>query len=165
MIHNKPLMILLTVLLCVPVITGAVGRSGLILNAEGLRELGFSFGGNFALYDVPVGQDRARIDDFSLYHGQNRYSLTLDGESDRTVTLFGRPGFKGDAGFLIIRKKDDRQVWIQDLMAFPHNTWSSVPAENGYGAFDVYFHSAPRFDQNIASVKWGKWWSGEKPNS
>ncbi len=157
--------VLLSILLFLPISSGAMGRSGLILNAEGLRELGFSMGGNFALYDVPHDEDRGRIDDFSLYQGQKRYSLTLDGEAGKTVTLYARPHFQGNAGFLVIRKTDDRQVWIQDLMEFPKGVWHSVAGQNGYGGFEVYSQAAPLFDQNIASVKWGKWWSGDKPQS
>ncbi|QPJ60402.1 MAG: hypothetical protein G3M70_00250 [Candidatus Nitronauta litoralis] len=165
MTQSKVLAIVLSILLFLPISSGAKGRSGLILNAEGLRELGYSYGGNFALYDVPHGEDRGRIDDFNHFQGQKRYSLTLDGEAGRIVTLYARPHFKGNAGFLVIRKTDDRQVWIQDLMDFPKGVWHSVPSQNGYGGFEVYSQAAPLFDQNISSVKWGKWWSGEKPQS
>ncbi len=159
------LVLLLGLLLVQSLAFAAKGRSGLILNAEGPRELFTSFGANYDLYDIPLGEDRNRIDDFYLYGGQNRYTLTLEGESGRTVTLFAHPDFGKEGGFLVIRKKDDRLVWIRDLMDFPKNTWHTVSGEKGYGGFDVYFSPNPRFDQSIASIKWGKWWSGEQPGS
>lgn len=155
----------LALLLALPLAAEGVGRHGLILNAEGLRELTQSFGANYDLYNVPAGEDRRTISDFYLYHGQNRYSLTLEGETGRTVTLFAQPDFGKGAGYLIIRKKDDQTIWLRDLMTFPPNTWHGVAADNRYGAYEVFYHPAPRFDQNITSVKWGQWWQGERPGS
>ena len=165
-IMKRTVVIFLFALLLVPSLDSvAKGRSGLILNAEGLREMFTSFGANYDLYDVPLGEDRSRIDDFYLYGGQNRYTLTLEGEAGRTVTLFARADFGREGGFLVIRKTDDRLVWIRDLMEFPANRWHTVKGENGYGGFEVFYFPAPRFDQNIASVKWGHWWTGDTPPS
>ncbi len=143
----------------------ASGRHGLILNAEGPLELFASMGANYDLYDVPVGEDRPSISDFYLYYGMNRYTATLEGKTGETVTLFAQPDFGKKAGYLIIRKLDDRPVWLLDLAGFPPDTWHRVPAQGRYGAYEVYFHPAPDFDKNIASVKWGRWWQGETPGS
>lgn len=159
------ILLLLAVMIVSPLTIAAKGRSGLILNAEGVRELFTSYGANYDLYDIPLGEDRGRIDDFYLYGGQNRYSLTLEGEAGRTVTLFAQTDFGQEEGFLVIRKTDDRLVWIRDLMVFPGNRWHKVMGEGGYGGFEVYFSPKPRFDQNIASIKWGHWWKGDQPAS
>jgi len=57
---------LLALLLALPLAAQAAGRHGLILNAEGPRELFTSMGANYDLYDVPAGEDRASISDFYL---------------------------------------------------------------------------------------------------
>lgn len=115
------------------------------------------------LYDVRSGQDVADMRDFRDYWCQGRYTVTLEGEKGKTVTLFGQVGHKKQRGFMVIRKTDDRRVWLIDLDLFPGGKWIDRPANEDSGGAEIFFHKAPQFSQNISSVKWGKWWDGETP--
>lgn len=98
------------------------------------------------------------------YFCEGEYSIVLDGPAGKIVTLFGSFQFKKERGFLIIRKKDSKGIWVEELQAYPERKWHSVPAEGMYGSFDVFYVPAPRFRTRISSIKWGKWWEGPLPN-
>lgn len=105
--------------------------------------------------------------DFRYFHCEGRYTLTLDGPKDKMVTLFGGFNYGEEGGFLILRKTDDKKVWILDLMDFPSGQWVKVLPQQShgaeYGAYEIFYSAAPRFDQNISSMKWGQWWKGNNP--
>ncbi|MGP0565727.1 MULTISPECIES: hypothetical protein [unclassified Nitrospina] len=115
------------------------------------------------LYDVESGNDVSTMKGFRDYWCQGRYTLTLEGQPGRTVTLFGLFEYRKDRGFLVIRKTDNRKVWLINLDLLPENKWVTRPADDKSGGVEIYFHAAPQFSQNISSVKWGKWWEGDKP--
>ena len=98
------------------------------------------------------------------YFCEGEYSIVLDGPAGKIVTLFGSFYFKKERGFLIIRKKDSKGIWVEELQAYPERKWHSVPAEGMYGSFEVFYVPAPRFRTRISSIKWGKWWEGPLPN-
>ena len=120
------------------------------------------------LFFVDSGKDNSDLrDDFQYYHCEGRYSLTLDGPKDKLVTLFGGFNYGEEGGFLILRKADDKKVWVLDLMDFPANQWVKVPQQKGfdgeYGAYEIFYSPSPIFDQKISSLKWGQWWKGDSP--
>lgn len=114
-------------------------------------------------YDVKFGRNVADMREFRNYHCQGRYEMTLRGNKGRTVTLFAQFNFKGKAGFMVIRKLDDKTIWINDLEAVTPGRWVTVKAKGQYGAYEAFFKYGSGFDQNISSIKWGQWWEGETP--
>lgn len=148
--------------LCFPALASA--DSGLVLHKEPLFERQSNFlGGNDPtgcdeLYKVKAGKDVSDMRDFQYFNCEGKYTLYMEGPSGNTVTVFGDFNFKAGGGYLIIRKRDDRLVWLLDLEAFPAGQWITVPATADSGSYDAYYQAAPRFEENIASVKWGNWW-------
>ncbi len=115
------------------------------------------------LFYVDSGKDVPDMRDFRNYFCEGMYTLTLKGPPGTTVTLFGKFFFKKESGYLILKKKDDQMIWLLDLEAFPHDRWVSNEATNKSGAYEVFYHPAPKFGQRISSVKWGKWWPADPP--
>ncbi len=110
-------------------------------------------------------KDRADFTDFSLYNQTGYYSAVLYGPENSTMTLFGEQNYRTDRGFLIIVKKDDTVVQIEDLDAFTPGAWIDVEAKKGWsGAYSVFYQPYPRFKNNVQSGKWGKWWA-KLPNA
>lgn len=105
--------------------------------------------------------------DFDYYHCEGRYTLTLEGPKNKTITLFGGYNYGRGRGYLVIRKLDAEKIWLLDLQDFPSGQWVKVPSmvDMGieYGAYEAFYLAAPQFDRNIESMKWGKWWEGDKP--
>ena len=64
---------------------------------------------------------------------------------------------------MVIVKNDDRQLWVINLGDIPSGEWTTVKAGRQSGGYKVFYRKAPRFDQNISSVKWGQWWQGDTP--
>ena len=116
-----------------------------------------------ALYDVKFGRDVADMREFRDFFCQGRYEMTVRGKSGRTVTLYAQFNFGKSSGFLVVRKTDDRKIWIDDLESLPPGQWITVKAGRQTGGYEAYFRKASGFDQNISSVKWGQWWHGETP--
>lgn len=114
--------------------------------------------GNFEQF---IGnRDSWDFSEFDLYRASGYYTLDLTGPADTTVTLFARKSFQTDSGFFILIKKDDAQITILDLENFPPESWVERKGDkNGGGVFSAYYHPYQNFKSNIASVKWGKWWS------
>ncbi len=116
-----------------------------------------------ALYDVKFGRDVADMREFRDFFCQGRYEMTVRGKSGRTVTLYAQFNYGKRSGFLVVRKKDDRKVWIDDLESLPPGQWTTVKAGRQTGGYEAFYRKASGFDQNISSVKWGQWWQGETP--
>ena len=97
---------------------------------------------------------------FSLYNQDGYYAVILKGSSETTMTLFGTNDYSSEHGFLIIIKRDDKTILIDDLDAFYPHKWITIKAkERVSGAYSVYYHPYPRFKKNIRSVNWGHWWA------
>lgn len=117
------------------------------------------------LYPVKRGKNVPDLRDFQYYFCEGIYSLTLEGPPQTTVTLFGSFFHRTGEGYLILRKADDRKVWIIDLEQFQSGKWIHVdPEDNRYGSYDVFYREAPNFERNLSSVKWGPWWDGTPPS-
>ena len=84
-----------------------------------------------------------------------KFSLTLSGLPGTTLTLFGNYDYNEKNGFLIIRKIDDKKLWLLDLTAFPAGQWFSSKDNRSSGAFETFYNSSPRFEESISSLKWG----------
>jgi len=115
------------------------------------------------LMNISSGKDILDMRSFACYHRTGKYTMTLAGPPGTTVTLFGNTAYGKERGYLIIKKKDDRQVWLLDLEGFPSDRWLQVDAKRQSGAYDVFYHSAPIFNQNVSSLKWGEWWPKDGP--
>ena len=115
------------------------------------------------IYDVKFGQNVADMREFRNYHCQGRYEMTLRGDKGRTVTLYAQFNFGQESGFLVVRKTDDRLVWIHDLESLPAGRWITVAAKRDTGGYEAFYYGKSGFDQNLSSVKWGQWWQGEIP--
>lgn len=114
------------------------------------------FCGDFVVFHE--GKDLSSFTDFARYLQSGYYTAVLTGPKKTTITLFGAMDFATDRGFLIITKRDDALVEIEDLEAFTPDTWVHVAARDGSsGAFSAYYHPHPQFKNNIASGKWGTW--------
>jgi hypothetical protein len=136
-----------------------------ILEFESARQIGFCPG----LRSWKDGRNSPDLRlDVRNFQCQGRYSLAMDGPKNKTITLFAGFNYGKEFGYLIVRKLDDKKVWVPDLMVFPSNKWVSMTPETGYseeyGSFEVFFVPSPNFDQRIASLKWGQWWKGGIPN-
>ena len=107
------------------------------------------------LIPIKVGQDvpDMRNQPCSLSHG--KFDLTLSGPPGTTVTLFGEYNFKKENGFLTIKKKDHRKIWLLDLIYFPADQWYYSEANEDSGAFETFYNPSPIFEESISSIKWG----------
>lgn len=115
------------------------------------------------IFDVTTGKDVPNMRTFRHHYCQGRYTLTLEGERGQVVTLFGRSDFNKENGFLILRKTDDRKVWLLDLEGMPSEQWLKRAPTGDSGGIQVFYQAAPNFSQDISSVKWGHWWQGPHP--
>jgi hypothetical protein len=116
------------------------------------------------LIHIDSGKDVEDMRENRCYHRTGKYTMALSGPAGTMVTLFGKHSFNKERGYLTIRKKDDNLAWIVDLEDFPHRLWFNSIATKDSGAYDAFYHSAPIFEQNVSSIKWGNWWSGEEPS-
>ena len=115
------------------------------------------------LFYIESGKDIPNMRGYyPCYHRTGRYTMTLFGPAGTTVTLFGKHSFDKERGYLIIRKKDDKLVWILDLEDFPNQQWFNSMAVKKSGAYEAFYNSAPIFEQNVSSIKWGNWWRGKE---
>jgi len=112
---------------------------------------------------IDSGKDVKDMRGYSCYHRTGRYTMALFGPAGTMVTLFGKHSFDKERGYLTIRKKDDKLVWILDLEDFPHRQWFNSMATKDSGAYEAFYNSAPIFEQNVSSIKWGNWWRGKEP--
>ena len=111
-----------------------------------------------------ANKNREDFTEFSLYTQTGYYSAVLYGPESTTMTLFGEQNYATDKGFLIIVKKDDTVVQIENLDEFIPQKWIDVQAQKGgSGAYSVYYQPYPLFKSNVRSGKWGKWWDSLPP--
>ncbi len=87
------------------------------------------------------------------------YTLYWDGLPDKIVTVYADFNYGKEYGYLILKKTDDKTVWLIDYDDLPANEWIKVPAsEDGYGGYEAYYSPGSRFELNFSSVQWGQWW-------
>ena len=103
---------------------------------------------------IEIGRDVSDMRDEPCGYSDGTFSLTLSGPPETTVIIFGDYNFKKENGYLIIKKKDDRVIWLLDLISFPANQWFATKANDNSGAFETFYSASPTFEQFISSVKW-----------
>ena len=115
----------------------------------------------FQLIYIDLGRDvpdmRDELLDANCSLTDSKYSLTLTGPPGTTVTFFGKYNFKKGNGFLTIRKKDDKKLWLLDLTDFPGGQWHTSEATDDSGAFESFYNPSPMFEQQVSSIKWGEY--------
>ena len=109
----------------------------------------------YRLFTIKVGEDVPDMRDQPCFFRDGKYTLTLTGPPGTTVTLFGKFNFKKGNGFLTIKKKDHRKIWLLDLIYFPAGQWFYSEANEDSGAFETFYNPSPIFDESISSIKWG----------
>jgi hypothetical protein len=110
----------------------------------------------YKLIDIEVGRDVPDMRDEPCSLRDGKFSFTITGPPGTTVTLFGRYNFKKGNGFLIIKKMDDKKIWLQDFIDFPPDQWFYSEANDDSGAFDAFYNPSPMFEQSLHSIKWGE---------
>ena len=111
----------------------------------------------YKLIDIEVGRDVADMRDEPCSLSDGKFSFTITGPPGTTVTLFGMYNFKKGNGFLIIKKKDDKKIWLQDIIDLPPDQWFYSEANDDSGAFDAFYNPSPMFEQSLHSIKWGEY--------
>ena len=115
-------------------------------------------------FNIRENDNPADLTRFELYTQSGYYYIDLTGPAGTTVTLFGKQKHSTDRGFLIIRKKDDAPIGVEDLESFPPNRWVEVAAENSSsGAYSVWYQPYGGFKYSVESVRWGQWWTKLSP--
>ena len=107
--------------------------------------------------------------DFKQYNSSTQtgsYLIDLTGPAGTTVTLYGSQNYGLKHGYLILVKQDDKPIAIGDLENLPKRQWVEVSrSDTGPGLYRVWYHPSDRFEERIASIKWGQWWSELPPAS
>ena len=109
----------------------------------------------YMLFPIKVGEDVPDMREKPCFLRDGKFSLTITGPPGTTVTLFGKFNFKKGNGFLTIKKKDHRTIWLLDLTYFPAGQWFFSEANEKSGAFETFYNPSPNFDESIFSIKWG----------
>jgi hypothetical protein len=114
---------------------------------------------------IPIKNNRDWAD-FLPYNLKTRagyFTANLKGPAGTSVTLYGQEDYRKNRGYLIITKKDDSMIEIEDLEAFTPGKWTEV--DKVKGSYSVFYQPHQNFKTSVSSVKWGKWWDGAKPIS
>ena len=109
----------------------------------------------YRLFSIKVGDDVPDMRDQPCFFRDGKFSLTISGPPGTTVTLFGKFNFKKGNGFLTIKKKDNRKIWLLDLIYFPAGQWFYTEATEDSGAYETFYNPSPNFEESIFSIKWG----------
>ncbi len=108
---------------------------------------------------IQAGRDLSSFSDQPCYLRDSRVTATLTGPEGTTVTLFGKHTYGKGKGYIVIRKTDDRMVWLLDLLDFPDSEWKAMVADSDSGGYEAFYKAGPAFDSNVMSLKWGQWWT------
>lgn len=106
------------------------------------------------LIKIEMGRDVSDMRNEPCGYSDGVFSLTLSGPPETTIIIFGDYNFKKENGYLIIKKMDDRVIWLLDLISFPSNKWFSSEANEKSGAFETFYSESPVFEQSVSSIKW-----------
>ncbi len=114
------------------------------------------------LFSLKEDDNRKDFYSYNRYNQTGRYEIHLKGPAGTTVTLFGARDHILKRGYLIIVKKDNRPIEVGDLHKLPPRQWVDVGTLDT-GVISVWYHPAAHFQERIASVRWGQWWTGQPP--
>ena len=109
----------------------------------------------YKLIDIEVGRDVPDMRDEPCSLRDGKFSFTITGPPGTTVTIFGKYNFKKGNGFLTIKKKDHREIWLLDLIYFPAGQWFYSEANEDSGAYETFYNPSPNFEESIFSIKCG----------
>ena len=149
-------LIILSFLFCLPSLSFA--KNELVMEKETLYWTNGCRAGEFDCYrliHIEEGRDVPDMRDEPCGYSDGTFSLTLSGPSGTAVTFFGKYNFEKDNGYLILKKKDDRIIWLLDLISFPAGQWYTSKATDDSGAFEVFYSASPIFERSVSSIKWG----------
>ena len=137
--------------------TNGFAETELVMEKEVLNYSAMGIGDQacMELIIIKEGRDVSDMRDEHCPLSEGKFSVTLSGPSGTTVNFFGRFGFKKGNGFLTIKKKDDRKVWLWDLTDFPSGQWHNSEANNKSGAFEAFYNASTTFEGSVSSIKWG----------
>jgi len=110
----------------------------------------------YKLIPIEVGHDVPDMRDEPCSSRDGKFSLTISGPPGTIVTLFGKYNFEKGNGFLTIKKKDHREIWLLDLIYFPAGRWFHTEETEDSGAFETFYNPSPNFEESIYSIKWGR---------
>ena len=109
----------------------------------------------YRLFSIKVGDDVPDMRDQPCFFRDGEFSLTISGPPGTPATLFRKFNFKKGNGFLTIKKKDNRKIWLLDLIYFPAGQWFYTEATEDSGAYETFYNPSPNFEESIYSIKWG----------
>ena len=110
----------------------------------------------YRLITIKVGEDVPDMRDKPCGLRDGNFSPTISGPPGTIVTLFGKYNFEKGNGFLTIKKKDHREIWLLDLIYFPAGRWFHTEETEDSGAFETFYNPSPNFEESIYSIKWGR---------
>ncbi len=116
------------------------------------------------LFSLKENDNRKNITVSNLDTQTGYYQVDVSGPAGTTVTLFGSKNYGLKNGYLILVKKDDRPIAVEDMDDLPPRQWVDVGTPET-GIFSVWYHPASYFKERIASVQWGQWWTELPPAS
>ena len=143
-----------TILICIPGLS--FGKDEMVMRKEPL-DWAVTRDGDvcYKLIPIEVGHDVPDMRDKPCGLRDGKFSLTISGPPGTTVTIFGKYNFKKGNGFLTIKKKDHREIWLLDLIYFPAGRWFYTEATEDSGAYETFYNPSPNFEESIYSIKWG----------
>lgn len=113
------------------------------------------------LVSIKNNRDWADFLPYNLTTRDGYFTANLNGPTGTSVTLYGQEDFSESRGYLIIIKKDDSMIEIENLEAFAPGKWTEV--DQGKGSYSAFYQPYQNFKTFVSSVKWGKWWEGATP--
>ena len=147
-------LITLTILICFPRLS--FGEGEMVLRKETLAwAVTMDDDVCYRLFTIKVGDDVPDMRDQPCFFRDGKFTFTLTGPPGTTVTFFGKFNFKKGNGFLTVKKKDNRKIWLLDLIYFPADKWYISEANEDSGAFETFYNPSPNFEESIYSIKWG----------
>ena len=115
------------------------------------------------LISIKNNRDWADFLPFNFTTRDGYFTANLRGPAGTSVTLYGQEDFRESRGYLVIIKKDDLMVEIDNLEAFVPGQWTEVDKEEG--SYSAFYQPYQNFKRFVSSAKWGKWWNGNIPVS
>ena len=149
-------LIILSFLFCFP--SFGFAKNELVMRKEFLYWTNSGKTGAFSCYwmiRIDEGQDVPDMRKEPCGNNDGKFSFTLSGPPGTTVTFFGKYNFEKGNGYLTIKKKDDRMIWLLDMISFPAGQWHFSEATDDSGAFEAFYQASPIFEQSVSSIKWG----------
>jgi len=153
---------ILLLILIFPSVAMATGNAQLEL----WKKSEFLYGKCGHCADLITIKDNRNWADFIPYDLTTRdgyFTANLNGPAGTLVTLYGLNDFRKNQGYLIIIKKDDSAIEIEEIDAFTPGQWVEVNKEKG--GYSAFYQPHENFKSSVSSVKWGKWWDGPAPVS